>query len=126
MNPAAPPRVLVVDDSKVSRTLAVGLLRNRLPQAEFLEAADGQSALALAATAPPDLVVLDFNMPGISGTDAAEALLRAHPATRIVLLTANGQAAVQARAEALGIALLRKPIRPELADRIAAMLEVPA
>lgn len=124
MNPANPSRVLVVDDSKVSRTMAVGLLRNRLPQAEFLEAGDGAAAIALASQTPPDLVVMDFNMPGMSGTDAAQALMRAHPSARVVLLTANAQPAIQARAEALGIELLRKPIKPELADQIAAMLKV--
>ncbi len=116
------PAILVVDDSKVSRTMVVGLLRNRVPQARFAEASDGSLAVESFLAAPADLVVMDYNMPGINGIEAAKSMLAARPDTRIVLLTANGQAAVQAKADAAGVQFMRKPIKPELADQIAALL----
>ncbi len=113
--------VMVVDDSKVSRNLAVGLLRNRLPGAQFVQAADGDSAVALFGEQGAQLVVMDYNMPGINGIEAAQRIQALDPSVVVVLLTANGQAAVQARATACGITVLCKPIDGALADRIAAM-----
>lgn len=120
------PHFLVVDDSKVSRTMAIGYLRNRLPDASFAEAADGESAVAEFSRAPATLVLMDYNMPGIDGVEAARRMLALCADTRIVLLTANAQSAVQAKAEAAGIRFMRKPIKPELADQITALLKEPA
>ncbi len=125
-HPCKVMNILVVDDSKVSRNMAIGLLKNRLPEGQFHEAADGESAIALAAQHPLALVVMDFNMPGIHGVEAAERILQLQPGVPTVLLTANGQSAVQAKAEAIGIQMMKKPIKGELADQIAAMLKVPA
>lgn len=123
MNPSHTPTFLVVDDSKVSRTMVVGLLRNRMPQARFLEAADGESAVALFGTDPAQVVVMDYNMPGIHGVEAAQRILALAPETAVVLLTANGQSAVQAKADAAGVLFMRKPIKAELADRIVELMK---
>lgn len=128
MTDAPPPQpvptrtVLVVDDSKVSRDVVVGLLRNRLPGVRFVEAADGAGAMAAARQATPELIVMDFSMPGQTGIEAAEALRHVCPSTPLILLTANGQAPLRERAQALGIPLLRKPIGPAVADEIAARM----
>jgi len=114
--------ILVVDDSKVSRGMAIGLLRNRVPGACFIEAGSGEEAVAQAAGKVLSLVVMDYNMPGINGVDAAQAILAQQPGLKVVLLTANGQSAVQGKADAAGLHFLRKPIKPELADQIAAMV----
>lgn len=120
-SPTDESRMLVVDDSKVSRSMAIGLLRNRLPGFVFDEAAEGEAALALARQHTYRLVLMDYNMPGMHGVETSQRIRELQPDVGIVLLTANGQAAVQAKAEAAGIHLMRKPIRPELADRIAAL-----
>jgi two-component system, chemotaxis family, chemotaxis protein CheY len=116
--------VLVVDDSKVSRNMVIGLLKNRLPQARFHEAANGDDAIALAGQLSLALVVMDFNMPGIHGVEAAERILSQQPGVPTVLLTANAQSAVQAKADAIGIQMMKKPIKGELADQIAALIKV--
>ncbi len=115
------PRFLVVDDSKVSRRLAISLLAKRLPDAEFLEAGDGESAIALFQQTPAQVVVMDYNMPGIHGVEAAERIKALDPQATVVLLTANGQAAVRARAEQAGLHMLCKPISSSLADQIVAL-----
>lgn len=117
----APVTFLVVDDSKVSRNMATALLRVRMPQARFLEAGDGAAAVAQFTATPADVVLMDYNMPGINGVEAALQILALAPDTRIALLTANGQSAVQAKAVAAGIHFLRKPIKGEIADQVVAL-----
>ena len=119
------PVVLVVDDSKVSRTVVCGYIKTRLPDAEVVEAADGPSALASAQLHRPDLVVLDINMPGISGLDVAQQLKEQRPDILIALLTANIQVTVQMKAAALGVAMFRKPAKIDVVDQILQLLETP-
>lgn len=102
--------VLVVDDSRVSRMMLAALLREQRPGLEIHEAADGAEAVARAAELKPDLITLDINMPVMDGFEAAERIRALLPQTTIVLLTANVQAASKARAEALGVYFLAKPI----------------
>ncbi len=126
MSDSRAARILVVDDSKVSRNMAVGLIRVRRPDAELFEAGDGMQAIALAAEQQPDLVIMDVNMPGITGIEAATAILAQRPQTTIVLLTANVQAATQAKADAAGVLLFKKPIKGDVIDAILQHLTVPA
>ena len=111
-----------MDDSKVSRTVVIGLMRNRRPDTRFLEAGDGRTALAMALAERPDLCVLDINMPEMTGLEVAEALRQQAPELRLAILTANVQEATRARAEALGVVLHRKPAKGEVIDAILAAL----
>lgn len=115
-------RILVVDDSKVARTVVTGLIRNRRPEASFLEAGDGRSAMAVALAERPDLAILDINMPDMTGLEVAEALRRDAPELRLAILTANVQEATRAKAEALKVPLFRKPAKGEVIDAILGLL----
>ncbi|MCK6424639.1 MAG: response regulator [Burkholderiaceae bacterium] len=117
-----PATVLVVDDSRISRNIACGLIRNRRPELRLIEAGDGPEAIAQARVHEPALVILDVNMPGITGIEAAAQILGERPETRVALLTANVQSATLAKAEALGIPLMRKPVKGEVIDAILALL----
>jgi CheY-like chemotaxis protein len=81
---------------------------------EIVEAGDGTSALALARSDPPDLILLDLHIPGISGEDVL-AELKADPATagaRVIVVTATGEEG-RARALAVGAdAYFTKPFSP--------------
>jgi two-component system cell cycle response regulator len=83
-------RVLVVDDSSSIRTLLGQRLRAHGHDVE--EAADAETAFERAVTNPPDVVVTDLVMTGLSGVQLCR-LLRNDPATAhvpVVLLTASG------------------------------------
>ncbi|MCF3964621.1 response regulator transcription factor [Streptomyces fuscigenes] len=79
----APGGVLVVDDDAATRrSLDRGL---RLNGFRTRTAADGETALAMVRAAPPDVLVLDVSMPGLSGTEVC-ATLRAEGADLPVLM----------------------------------------
>ncbi len=86
----APLRVLVVDDN-VDAAKALGLLL-RLAGHEVSLAHDGPAAVAAAAAAPPDLVLLDIGLPGMD-CNAVAARLRAagHTDTALAALTGYGR-----------------------------------
>ena len=83
------PRVLVVDDDPTVAEVVLGYLRR--DGFEAAHAADGLSALAIAAQAPPDLVVLDLMLPGIDGLEVCRRLRAERPELPIVMLTARGE-----------------------------------
>jgi DNA-binding response OmpR family regulator len=106
-------RVLIAEDDESLRalmrmTIDVGGL-------DIDEAGDGNSALQAARAAPPDLVLLDWMMPGLSGLDLCRAL-RADPATAgatIVMVTARVLPADRAAATAAGVDhYVGKPFSP--------------
>jgi signal transduction histidine kinase/DNA-binding response OmpR family regulator len=70
-------RVLVVDDDPEARTMLGKILTEE--RAEVVGAASGDEAMAMIAQSPPDLVLLDLMMPGMSGFEMV-ARLRAQPA----------------------------------------------
>ena len=83
----APLRVLVVDDNVDAAAVLAALLR--LLGHEVTLAHDGPAALAAAAAAPPDLVLLDIGLPGMDGY-AIAARLRAAGHTRAALVAVTG------------------------------------
>jgi CheY-like chemotaxis protein len=116
--------ILLADDEENLRLL----LRTTLEEPEYviLEAADGATALELALKHRPDLIILDWMMPGMTGLELTR-LLRADPSTRdtqIILLTARGQDSDREQALAAGVqAYLVKPFSPlEVLERIEEIL----
>lgn len=83
------PRVLVVDDDPTVAEVVLGYLRR--DGFEAAHAADGLSALRIAAQAPPDLVVLDLMLPGIDGLEVCRRLRAERPDLPVVMLTARGE-----------------------------------
>ena len=102
--------ILVADDEDFLRLLVV----QTLSRYRVLEARDGDEALALVHEAAPDLLILDWMMPGLDGPAVLEDL-RADPATRdlpVLMTTAKGPAE-RARMIVLGAnACLSKPFSP--------------
>jgi two-component system, OmpR family, phosphate regulon response regulator PhoB len=116
--------ILLVDDEANLRTLVRTTLDD--PKYRIVEATDGKEALELVSKEHPDLLVLDWMMPGLSGLDVAKAL-RQDPATvglPIIMLTAKGQEKDKEQGRAVGTyAYLVKPFSPlELLEKIEEIL----
>ena len=83
-----PIRVAVADDHPMFRAGVVTSLREEEGIEVVGDAVDGATALALARTELPDVMILDINMPG-GGLQTAQRIAVACPATRIVMLTVS-------------------------------------
>lgn len=105
-----PKKVLIVDDSKVSRMVIKAHLLAAHADWQIQEAASGNEALVMVDAEQPDYCTMDINMPGMLGTDAAEIILAKYPALRVVIFSANIQEAVQSRAQQLGALFVAKPV----------------
>ena len=117
--------LLLADDEANLRMLARITLDD--PDYRILEAADGTTALTLARAEHPDLLVLDWMMPGLTGIEVARQL-REDPNTSgipIIMLTAKGQASDKEQGQASGAyAYLVKPFSPlELLEKVEAALQ---
>jgi two-component system invasion response regulator UvrY len=101
--------VLIVDDQRPFRSVAravVGLVGGWRVTAE---AASGEDALAQAARVHPAVVLMDINLPGMSGIEATRLLLEAEPATTVVLMSTYAADDLPAGAGDCGaVAYLRK------------------
>ena len=81
-----PARILIVDDNSAARTTIRGLLDWHSFQV-CGEAQNGKDAIEKIVELKPDIVLLDINMPVMSGVSAAYEIRRISPATKIVFLT---------------------------------------
>jgi len=116
-------RVLIVDDEPAARAKLRRLLSAEVDVAELLEAADAPSALALvqallqAQAQPPDLALLDIEMPGGSGVQLAVAMRQAG-VRAVIFSTAHAEHALQA----FELAALDYLLKPYTGERLAAAL----
>jgi DNA-binding NarL/FixJ family response regulator len=120
----APIRVVLVEDNDTFREtlLLVFGLRDEI---EIVgNVASGDEAPALCVALQPDVVLMDYRMPGLNGADATRAVLAAAPATSVVCLTASVTKAEIADLLAAGaVACLTKD---EDFDSIVAAIEAAA
>jgi len=109
-----PVKVLVVDDSLMVRQ-QVGFALSSAGY-DVIEAEDGVQALEkLAAQSGPALMVLDVNMPKMSGLELLQEMRDRKSNVPVVMLTTEGQPKLMQQAKALGAkGWIIKPFRPEL------------
>lgn len=81
--------VLLVDDDAVLREVVTTYLRRA--GLEVVEAADGPSAVGLAATRDPDIVLLDLTLPGLDGLEAFRRMRTQRGDLPVMMLTARGE-----------------------------------
>lgn len=80
-------RVLLVDDHAVLRAGLVSLLEEQEDISVVGEADSAEGALELIAQNPPDIVVMDLGMPGMSAFDAMLQIRREHTEVRVIVLS---------------------------------------
>ena len=118
-------RVMLVDDSLVVRSILERIVDQRPGLKICASVASAQDALDYLAREPVDVVVLDIEMPGMSGIDALPHILERAEKARVLILSSNcvegGPAAIDALA--LGASdTLAKPGRGSFSGRFAEVL----
>jgi two-component system chemotaxis response regulator CheY len=106
----ASPLVLIVDDSRTSRMLISGFIKQLRPDWRIVEADSGDAALVVLETEVPTYLSMDDNMPGMRGLEAAGRVRILHPEVRIVMCSANIQESMRNSAAQSGIGFVAKPI----------------
>src|SRR5699024_3083813 len=82
------PRLLLVDDDASFRAQLETLLADNLPDVEVVgSVADAHSAVAEAMRSSPEIVLIDYAMPGPHGAHAAAVIRQALPGTRVLILS---------------------------------------
>lgn len=116
--------ILVCDDSRVSRMMVSKIIDTHLPGSRIIEADSGEDALAkISAENSVDLMIIDYNMPGMNGLELASQLRARFANTQICLLTANIQQSTQQKAEQENILFFKKPVTEDRVKEILATLE---
>jgi DNA-binding NarL/FixJ family response regulator len=83
-------RVVIADDHPFYRGGLVRLLRKAGIDV-VAEASNGEAAIQAAERTEPDVVLMDLNMPGLSGAEATRRLIEQAPASRVVVLSVSAQ-----------------------------------
>ena len=120
-----PKKILVVDD-KANIVLSLEFLMNKAGY-EVRTASDGEEALAAIDADPPDLILLDVNMPTKNGFEVCEAVRARNEWShiRIIMLTAHGRDIEREKGLALGADdYLTKPFAiQEVVSKVQELLE---
>ena len=116
--------ILYVEDNEYNRKIVRQLLAKT--SYRLLEAVDGEAGVATALAAPPDLILMDIQLPKISGLDATRQL-RSDPRTAavpVIVVTSFALSGDEHKAKAAGAtAYLAKPYSPrELLAKIREIL----
>jgi DNA-binding NarL/FixJ family response regulator len=91
-------KILIVDDHAMIR----GGVKALCGEAELLEAENGKAALILLKAERPQMVILDLNMPGLSGLELLRQMMDTQPSVRILVFSMHGEPVYADRALSLG------------------------
>ena len=108
-------RIMLADDHRLVRSGLSNLLAAQPGWAVTGEADDGQQLLVLVDAAPPDVVVLDLNMPRLNGIETTRRLKADHPDVRVVVLSMHDEPEYLIRSLQSGAdAYVFKQVEPEV------------
>jgi DNA-binding response OmpR family regulator len=100
-------RVLIVEDDEIFCQFLTEILESKA--IEVVRATDGLSGYEKAWSFPYDLYILDVRMPGLLGSEIAEALKQNNPGAKVILISAFADEALRQAAANIGASLLSKP-----------------
>lgn len=108
-------KILIADDERIERELLADIICRRMAhEAEIRMAENGRKAVEVAALWGADLILLDIEMPGLNGIDAARQLLEQRPQTKILFITAYSLFSYAHEAVRLGACdYILKPVDPD-------------
>lgn len=90
--------LLIVEDHARLRTSLREWLMGEFPGCHFLEAGSGEEAMTLVNAQPPDIILMDIGLPGITGLEATRRIKQVLPQVKVVILTLHES--IEYRAEA--------------------------
>jgi two-component system response regulator NreC len=117
-------KILVADDHGVLRAGLRALLNAEPDLSVVGEAASGEEALKIARKVSPDIVLMDLNMPGMGGIEAARKMLKAHSQIRVLILTVHEDNELLKEAIKAGASgyILKRAVESELIYAIHAVM----
>ena len=113
-------KILIADDSELVRSKLADALSTHADWSICGQAANGRKAVLQALDLSPDLILLDFSMPMLSGLQAAEEILKLMPLVPVVLYTVYDDQQMEAEAKKIGIC---KVISKSKSENLVAELE---
>lgn len=79
--------ILFADDNQSFSNTLINFVRNRVKNADIVYTNKGEELLRLTSETIPDLIILDINMPGLSGFQITQKLKRDYPFIPVIILT---------------------------------------
>lgn len=113
-------KIMLVDDSRTIRNIQKKVLA-KLGYEDIVEAADGVEALAAYEESPPDLILVDWNMPNMNGITLVKTIRRTDKSTP--LLMCIDQAEKYRVAEALEAGVNNYMVKPFTAEMLSAKID---
>lgn len=114
-------RILIVDDSDFARTGIKVLLAGRTDCEICGEANDGKQAVMKAIDLNPDLIILDYSMPGMDGLHVAEEIYKARPSALILICTLFPSRELEKEAMKYGVSHVISKV--EMSKSLIALIE---
>lgn len=116
-------KIMIMDDSATARALFKAYMSS-FPSYEVIETNTANGALSLAKQHKPPIIVLDYNMPELSGTQVAKLLQDEGIESLFVLLTGNTQDYIVQEAQSLGFFdIIEKPVTRDSISLLLRKLE---
>jgi DNA-binding NarL/FixJ family response regulator len=119
-----PTTILIVDDRNLIRNALREWLGVNFPGCYVIEAASGEEAILMAQVSSPHVVVMDIDLPGMSGIQATARIKAMLPATPVVILSLHDNTIHRAHAAIAGASayVVKGRISSELQPALAAHL----
>lgn len=111
-------RVMIADDNFDMRLLVRATLGSDARVDVVAEAEDGTTALEAFRESRPDVCVLDYRMPGLTGLEAGALIVAERPETKVLLFSAYLTPEITDAADELGMVCLRKDLFMELPNAV--------
>lgn len=116
--------ILVVDDHDSVRHALSRWLETIFHNCTVLTAATGEDALDIARDTPPQVVVMDFGLPGMNGAETTRRIKKIAPEAQVVILTIHNSEAYRTDAAEAGVSayVLKEDMQTQLVPALEALL----
>jgi DNA-binding NarL/FixJ family response regulator len=119
--------VLLVDDQEMFRDLARSVLEKGEDYRVIGEAGGGIEAIKRTGELRPDVVIMDIQMPDMSGIEATREILSSYPGTQVVLMSMGSDSEYPSLVRAIGANgfLTKRNVTPENLDMVLGLRDMP-